>query len=85
MAAMYSKVKHAAVVGILNMGKSVSNIVKSLKVNRQFVYYTKKHFDQTGSVEDRPRSGWKKSMRIRGEGPEPDPTEKSQAVIQPED
>ncbi len=61
------KTKHEAIMVMVACGKSNKEIVtalKNLEVTPKMVWATKKQFDETGSIEDRPKRGQQRSMRM---------------------
>ena len=56
--------KRAKIIGLFQGGKSATEICKSLKednVGRKLVYRTVKRYRETGSLQDRARSGRRRS------------------------
>src|SRR5690348_3945001 len=45
------------IIGMLKAKVSVPEIAKEMKCGKRTIYYIKSKFSQTGSVENRPRSG----------------------------
>ena len=52
-----SKEKRVAIITLTNEGQSVRKIAKTLNVSPSAVAKTIKHYNETGSHEDRPRKG----------------------------
>ena len=55
--------KRSAVIELYKTGHSNPEIVKSLKSNNMFVSRTISRFTDTGSIQDRPRPGRKRTVR----------------------